>query len=195
MEKNEKDSGTETQNEISNTQQVMPSDPLFTIIYNPQLDSIYQNSALNQTQSESQSQSQSQITQHNTQSFEHQTDSLIDQINDSNINDNDENDDNENNIRHKALMETANRLEKAATLFEDPENEGDEFFSTVWTIYTYFNHAHSFITILNAIHQAAGDVKLAVKRLAHQKERNDMCKFSYREIVAPNIAIENYFKY
>lgn len=188
MEKKDIDSGTESQNE-TNTQQTIQNDPLLTIIYNPQLDTIYHNSTLNQTQSESQS--QSQITQHNTQSFEHQTDSLID----VQINDNDENSVHENNNRHSVLIETARRLEKDATLFEDPENEGDEYFSTVWAIYTYFNHAHSFLTVLNAIHQAAGDVKLAVKRLAQQKDRNDTCNFSYREIVAPNNVIEHYFSY
>lgn len=186
MDKKELESGTESQNE-SGTQQGIQNDPLFKIIYNPQLDSIYQNTNLTQTQSESQS--QSQITQHNTQSFEHQPDSLIDQMNDNDDNVN------ENNIRHNTLIETARRLEQAANLFQDPENEGDEYFSTVWAIYTYFNHVHSFLTVLNAIHQAAGDVKLAVKRLAQQKDRIDLCKFTYREIVAPNNVIERYFSY
>lgn len=185
----EKESGNESQSDANSAQLNMQNDPIFAIVSNSQLDSLYQNVSLNQSQSESQFQSQSQLTQHNTQSFEHQTDSLVEPNND---NDNDESD---NNVRHKVLAEATKRLENAAALLQDPENEGDEYYSTVWSIYTYFNHAHSFLTILNAIHQAAGDVKLAVKRLAHQKDRNDMCDFSYKDIVAPNAVIEHYFAY
>ena len=95
----------------------------------------------------------------------------------------------------KFLHAITNRLNDVAEMLEDPSNEGDDFYSTVWRIYTFFNHEHSFLTILNMIHQSAGDVKLAIRRLARQKERNESSVFSYKDVIASNAAIEKYFEY
>lgn len=98
-------------------------------------------------------------------------------------------------INHQILADRAKLLAKAANILEDSENEGDEYYATVRSIYTYFNHTHSILTILNAIHRAAGDVSLAVKRLSQLKVSFDNNQFLYTSIAAPAENLEQYFSY
>ena len=98
-------------------------------------------------------------------------------------------------INHQILADRAKVLAEAANILEDSENEGDEYYATVRSIYTYFNHTHSILTILNAIHRAAGDVALAVKRLSQLKVSFDSNQFLYTSIVAPADNLEQYFSY
>ncbi|OHT01383.1 hypothetical protein TRFO_07637 [Tritrichomonas foetus] len=166
------------------------NDPLLSIMSNSQYDSIYQNTNFPHTQSENPSQmsqlsQMSQMSQQNTQNFEQQNDPImIEHL-----------DEEEDIARQKTLAEVTRRLTEAAAFLEDPNNEGDEYYSTVWAIYTFFGHKKSIMTVLNAIHLSGGDVNLAVKRLARMKDRNESSVFAFKDVIAPNATTERYFKY
>lgn len=72
----------------------------------------------------------------------------------------------------------------------------DPYYKTLIMIYDYFNHKVSFLSILNAIHQSAGDVHLALQRLLKNPYHVDeTCDFSFQKLYSNKEKIEQYFNY
>jgi hypothetical protein len=80
------------------------------------------------------------------------------------------------------LTETAKRLVDFAESLLDPANEGDPFYQTAVSIYSYFGHRFSVVSILSAIHAHGGDVRATVFHLAGAADVAEDLEFDARTV-------------
>ncbi|KAH0802454.1 AT hook motif family protein [Histomonas meleagridis] len=95
------------------------------------------------------------------------------------------------------ITETGNQQLQFEQQIEIPYGFDDPYYQTILTIYAFFNQTVPITTIMNAIHQAAGDVTLAVQRISQNNsyKYDEPCDFSYQKIYAPKEKIEQYFSF
>lgn len=95
------------------------------------------------------------------------------------------------------LSQSGNKMQKFGDQQSELRDGGDDpYYKTLIMIYEYFNHKVSLAAILNAIHQSAGDVRLALQRLVKNPYHIDeTCDFSFQKLYSNKEKIEQYFNY
>ena len=97
----------------------------------------------------------------------------------------------------QSMTETGNQQLQFEQQIEMPDGFDDPYYQTILAIYSFFNQSIPITTIMNAIHQAAGDVALAVQRISQNNsyKYDEPCDFSYQKIYSQKEKIEQYFSF
>ena len=125
--------------------------------------------------------------------------SRIDTTNSAKIEDLSENQ-NAEQIHRSKIAEIKNRIMEFANEIEDSyhniyNDEDDPFFKVILSIYRFYNREIDILTILNVIHENAGNIKNALRQLKPNLEPITSHDFKFQNIHAPSEEIEKYFQY
>ena len=98
--------------------------------------------------------------------------------------------------QHNRFESVHNRLVEFSEEVQDQyDHEGDSFFKSVLQIFRFFDRKIDILTILAQIHQCAGNVHNAVKKLASNQDRSiNEIEFRFATIDATTEEIDRYFE-